>query len=312
MGSLYAAAPFCLYLNIISRSKVSFCLANYFSISRTSGKIPLSPYPFKGGIRMKNIVITGGSSGIGLEIAKLIAPKAETIVLVARNPQKLAAACQQLHAINPQLNTCSISADLGKTEAIEQLIQDLNNLALEYDTLINNVGYGLNGLADSLSPKEVEKCVTTNALAPVIITQNLLPTIVKMKGNILFIGAGAATHPMPGLVHYSASKNLIHGLVRGLRVDLKGTGVHITEIQPGPVATQFGAQSEATATSFSTRNPLKKVEISAQECAKQSLKALKANKALLYPGWKYRFIIRLTKCIPSPIMEHILQRFVTR
>ncbi|MGT2908171.1 SDR family NAD(P)-dependent oxidoreductase [Streptococcus dentiloxodontae] len=178
--------------------------------------------------------------------------------------------------------------------------------------LVNNVGYGFEGLADGLSIEVVDKIVTANALAAVLITQAFLTDIVKSKGNILFISAGAATHPMPRLAHYSASKFFIHGLVRGLRVDLKGTGVHITEIQPGPVATSFGKHSQQSAASFSAHNPLKRVEITASQCARESIKALKKNKALHYPGWQFRLIIRLTKLLPNTVMEHVLQSFITR
>ncbi|WP_447461187.1 hypothetical protein [Streptococcus orisasini] len=68
-------------------------------------------------------------------------------------------------------------------------------------------------------------------------------------------------------------------------IDLKGTGVHVTEIQPGSVATDFENHSQQSADSFSALNPLKKVEITGNQCARESIKALKKNKALHYPGW---------------------------
>lgn len=89
------------------------------------------------------------------------------------------------------------------------------------------------------------------------------------------------------LVHYSPSKNRIHGLVSGLRVDLKGTDVHTTEIQPDPVATNFGASSGGSDSSqdFANNNPLSRVEITPQQCAKESLVALRSNKLLFPRSW---------------------------
>lgn len=262
---------------------------------------------------MKNVIVTGGSSGIGLEIAKLLAKDADHIVLVARNLTRLIQAKEVLITMNLNLKISLISADLSTIEGIRRCIEQIEDLNLDIDSLVNNVGYGVSGLADSLPLETVEKAVVTNAVAPTLLTQAFLKAIIKNKGNILFIGAGAATHPMPSLVHYSASKNLIHGLVRGLRIDLKGTGVHITEIQPGPVATNFGnSSSSSSSQDFATHNPLKKVEITPQQCAKESLAALKRNKSSYYPGRGYRFIIRLTKLLPNSAMERILQRFISR
>lgn len=268
----------------------------------------------KAGEKMKTVIITGGSSGIGLELAKLLAKEVETMVLVARNQEKLSQAKENLLALNPDLKIYLLSADLSNLEGIHQAIKLIDDLHLKIDSLVNNVGYGLSGLVDSLGLDSVERTVLTNALAPTLMTQAFLPSIVQSQGNILFIGAGAATHPMPSLVHYSASKSLIHGLVRGLRVDLKGTGVHVTEIQPGPVATNFGASSGSSSSSqdFADHNPLRRVEITPQECAQESLKALKRNKRLYYPGRGYRFLIRLTKLVPAPLMEKLLQRFISR
>ncbi|WP_019777749.1 SDR family NAD(P)-dependent oxidoreductase [Streptococcus sobrinus] len=262
----------------------------------------------------KTIIVTGGSSGIGLELAKLLAGEAAEIVLLARNQVKLSQAKTALEALNPSLEVFTISADLSTVEGIFQAIKQVEALHLNIDSLVNNVGYGVSGLADSLDLDTVEKATVANALAPTLLTQAFLPAIVRNQGNILFMGAGAATHPMPSLVHYSASKNLIHGLVRGLRIDLKGTGVHVTEIQPGPVATNFGTSSGGSGSSqdFADNNPLKKVEITPQQCAKESLAALRANKLLHYPGRGYRFLIRLTKLVPSPLMEKLLQRFIQR
>ncbi|MFC2351447.1 MAG: SDR family NAD(P)-dependent oxidoreductase, partial [Scardovia wiggsiae] len=177
---------------------------------------------------MKNVIVTGGSSGIGLEIAKLLAKDADHIVLVARNLTRLTQAKEVLITMNPNLKISLISADLSTIEGIRRCIEQIEDLNLDIDSLVNNVGYGVSGLADSLPLETVEKAVVTNAMAPTLLTQAFLKAIIKNKGNILFIGAGAATHPMPSLVHDSACKNLIDGLVRGLRIDLKGTCVHIT------------------------------------------------------------------------------------
>ena len=105
----------------------------------------------------KTIIVTGGSSGIGLELAKLLAGEAAEIVLLARNQVKLSQAKTALEALNPSLEVFTISADLSTVEGIFQAIKQVEALHLNIDSLVNNVGYGVSGLADSLDLDTVEK-----------------------------------------------------------------------------------------------------------------------------------------------------------
>ena len=123
---------------------------------------------------MKNVIVTGGSSGIGLEIAKLLAKDADHIVLVARNLTRLTQAKEVLITMNPNLKISLISADLSTIEGIRRCIEQIEDLNLDIDSLVNNVGYGVSGLADSLPLETVEKAVVTNAMAPTLLTQAFL------------------------------------------------------------------------------------------------------------------------------------------
>lgn len=183
---------------------------------------------------MKTVLITGGSEGIGLAMAKWYAKRGFAIIIAARNKDKLQQAC---HALQPyKVPVTLVSVDLTK----RQQVYELTELCSEVDVVIASAGIGGTGEALSRNMHDDEKMVELNCISVV----NLLKLYGrKMKerghGTLVTIASTGAFQPGPRIACYYATKAFVLSYTRALAEELKGTGVHVSCICPGPVKTGF-------------------------------------------------------------------------
>lgn len=184
----------------------------------------------------KVAVITGASSGIGSAVAEKFANEGYKLILLARRKEKL-------EELSSKLKTkCHIIAlDVREKDKLKEAFSNLPKEFSEIDILVNNAGLSL-GLkpAHESSWDDWEQMIETNCTALAYITNLILPGMVKRKkGHIVNLGSVAGSFAYPGGNVYGATKAFVEQFSRNLKSDLIGTGVRVTNIEPGMVETEF-------------------------------------------------------------------------
>jgi uncharacterized oxidoreductase len=181
----------------------------------------------------RTILITGGTSGIGLELAKQLHERSNTVIVTGRDQGKLDAARRVLPGIH------TVRSDVGDAGAIAALYDSILSQFPALDTLINNAGIMRNlNLNRARDLKDVTREIEINFSGPVRMVQQFLPHLKVRKGALIVnISSGLAFIPMPISPVYCATKAAIHSFTQSLRVQLNGTGVTVIELAPPGVET---------------------------------------------------------------------------
>ena len=226
------------------------------------------------------VLITGASSGIGMAIAREVAPRAKRLVLVARRITKLDELARELEAAH-RVEVATIACDLSDREAFMKLPQTLEERGLDVDVLVNNAGVGLMGAFDLNDPDKLLAMIDLNVTSLTMLTRALLPAMVKRgKGGILNLSSGFGVSVMPHFAAYIATKHYVTGLSEALVCDLAGTGVTVTQVLPGPVATEF----ESKVGNYTGQEAPKFIEITAERCARAAVRGFDRGRAMVVPG----------------------------
>lgn len=189
---------------------------------------------------MKNTaLITGASSGIGKELARIHAGKGGDLVLVARRENELLALKTELES-KFGVKVEIISKDLSNIQSAGEIFAETEKYAIQVEYLINNAGFGGHGF---FYEREIEKdlaMVNVNITSLMLLTRLYLPGMVKRgTGKILNVSSTASFLPGPLQAVYYASKAFVTSFSQALAEELNGTGVTVTALCPGPVATEF-------------------------------------------------------------------------
>lgn len=186
---------------------------------------------------MKTILITGATSGFGKACAEIFAAKGWRLILCGRRAERL----QDLAGMLSDVPTHIAVFDVRKNKMVEQLVAELPEEFKEIDVLVNNAGLALGmGPAQSADLEDWETMVDTNIKGLLYLTRAILPAMVeRKKGHIVNIGSVAGTWPYPGGNTYGATKAFVNQFSRNLRADLHGTGIRVTNIEPGLAETEF-------------------------------------------------------------------------
>ncbi|WP_438433773.1 SDR family NAD(P)-dependent oxidoreductase [Gorillibacterium sp. sgz500922] len=190
-------------------------------------------------------VITGATSGLGYEFAKLLGQDGYRLVLVARNEERL----KEIQAEHPEWEMLLLPKDLSRPHAAREVFEELEKRGWAADVLINNAGFGLVGDFDELGADRQVEMVQLNIGALTELTRLVLPGMkVRRRGRILQVASMAAFVPGPRMAVYCASKAYVLSLSEALAEELAGTGVTVTALCPGPTKTGFGAAAGAEGT----------------------------------------------------------------
>lgn len=184
-------------------------------------------------------LITGASSGIGYELAKCFARNGHALVLVARSVSVLETLADELKS-DHGVSVMVIAKDLAKPNTPEEIYRELGAAGVEIDILVNNAGFGHYGLFRETSLSEELDMVQVNIVALTHLTKLLLPRMVeRRRGRILNVASTAAFQPGPMMAVYYASKAYVLSFSEAIREELRGTGVTVTALCPGPTRTAF-------------------------------------------------------------------------
>ena len=184
-------------------------------------------------------LVTGASSGIGAAISRELASRGHAITLVARREERLRTLAKELtseHGVTADV----IASDVGTPEGRERLVGELRDRGRAVELLVNNAGFGHQ--ADfARSPRErMVEMVDLNVGTVVDLTSRFLTGMIdRGRGSVINIASTAAFQPLPGSAVYAASKAFVLSFSEAIRTELRGTGVTVTAVCPGPVRTEF-------------------------------------------------------------------------
>lgn len=182
-------------------------------------------------------VITGGSSGIGLKTAEALARQGRNILLMARSEDKLIAAAEQVKQAG-DVEVRTIAADIQDLPSIEVAFMTLKDVAV--DVLVNNAGLALGKSRFAENDfEDVEQMIQTNITGLLKVTHLLLPKLIESKGHIVNLSSIAGREAYEGGLVYCGTKAFVKMISKGLRIDVAGTGIRVTDIAPGAVETNF-------------------------------------------------------------------------
>lgn len=187
----------------------------------------------------KTAVVTGASSGLGVEYARELAKRGSNLVLVARRKEALddlATELKQAHKVKVE----TVALDLSTPTSAKKLMSELEKLKLEPQILINNAGFGTSGRFAKDNADKVRDEIQLNVGTLVELTHAALPAMIAAKsGAIVNIASTAAYQPVPGMAVYAATKAFVLSFTSAVWGEIKDTGVRVLAVSPGATATSF-------------------------------------------------------------------------
>lgn len=193
----------------------------------------------KQSLQHKIVVITGGSSGIGAKIGFHVAQKGAQPVLLARSNDKLDKVSVQIKrktGIQPLIYQMDVTRPEEVESVFEKILEDTNQI----DILVNNAGFGIFDYFRDAKKTEIHDMLEVNVFGSMLCAHKVVGhMLVRDEGQIIQIASQAGKVPTPKSTVYAASKHAILGFINGLRMELDGTSIYVTAVNPGPIRTPF-------------------------------------------------------------------------
>jgi short-subunit dehydrogenase len=255
----------------------------------------------------RTALVTGASSGIGVELARQLAGRGHGVTLVARREDKLRALADEL-AASSGVRTEVIAADLTDPASRDGVVRELAARGLEVDVLVNNAGFSTMGPVYRSDPEREVAMVRTDVEAVVHLCSALTPGMVaRGRGAVLNVASTAAFQPIPGQAGYAASKAFVLSYSRAIGQELKGTGVTVTTLCPGPVETGF-AEAAGLGDEAAGEAMPKFMWVSAAAVAKAAVDALDKGRPVVIPGTANRALASVSHHSPRRLLLTVLAR----
>ncbi|HEY5706923.1 MAG TPA: SDR family NAD(P)-dependent oxidoreductase [Terrimicrobiaceae bacterium] len=255
-------------------------------------------------------LITGASSGLGVEFAGQLAPYAHSLVLVARRLERLNALKEELESLHSKLRIHVYGADLGTEEQRVALVNWLPSQNVKVDFLINNAGLGDRGPFESSDWNKVRSIIDVNISALTHLTHLLLPSMtLGGRAAILNVSSVAGFFPLPDTAVYSATKAYVTSLSEALAIELRPRGITVTALCPGPIATEFQAVARRPGHEqrASHVESMPAFVVTPQEAVRTALIAVSRGRARVIPGPLLCISASLAMLVPFFIIRAILR-----
>jgi uncharacterized protein len=248
-------------------------------------------------------IVTGASSGIGEEFARILVGRGHQVVLVARRADTLEEIAARLGA-----QAHPLPADLSQRSDRASLLDRVAALGLTPDILVNNAGLSTTGVVAKSVPEKELNLVEVDVAAVVDLCSRLLPGMVERhRGAVLNVASTAAFQPLPGQAAYGAAKAFVLSYTHSLRGELKGTGVSVTALCPGPVDTGFGEAAGFSKEEADAALP-RVMWVPADQVAQAGIDGLAAGKAVVIPGRVNRVAASISRVTPPELLLPFLTR----
>jgi len=184
-------------------------------------------------VKDKIIIVTGSSAGLGKELSRQLAKQGALVVMNGRNEERLNRVVREFK--EKGYNVHGIAADAGSPENCKMLVDEARAKFGRIDVLVNNAGGGMRGFFEEMTDEGIKVVLNNNLMSATYMTRYALPHIKESKGSIIFISSVAGRFGFPFLSIYSMAKMALTALIQSLRIELKGSGVHLGILYVGIV-----------------------------------------------------------------------------
>lgn len=226
-------------------------------------------------------LVTGASSGLGVDFARELADRDMNLILVARRKEKLAEVRKQLiedYGVEVEL----MSRDLSERDAPRKLFEELKDRGLEIEVLINNAGFGLYGKFQDQELDHLQDMIDLNVRSLTSLTHLVLPEMLERgSGYVLQVASNGAFQPSSGYAVYGGTKSFVHSFSQAVSYELRDTPVQMTVVSPGPARTEFHEVSSQGRDNWYIQLTL----MSSERVARIGVQALFRGKSGVVPGW---------------------------
>jgi short-subunit dehydrogenase len=252
-------------------------------------------------------LVTGASSGIGADLARQLARRGHGVTLVARRQDRLTALADELsraHGVRAEV----VAADLTDAAARAALCDTVTDRGLTVEVLVNNAGFSTTGPVHGSDHQREVAMIRTDVEAVADLCSLVLPAMVaRRRGAVLNVASTAAFQPLPGQAGYAACKAFVLSYSQAVRAELRGTGVSLTVLCPGPVKTEFADTAGFTAEEAEGSLP-GFMWLPADDVARMAVEGLEQGRAVVIPGIANRVAARLGRNAPRPVLLPLLAR----
>jgi short-subunit dehydrogenase len=253
-----------------------------------------------------NALITGGSNGIGLELAQLFAKDKTNVILVARDQKDLDTAAGEL-ARTYGIKTETIAIDLSLPDAADAVYKKVRELGWPIDYLVNDAGFGNFGPFAETDWATEHSMIELNITALSRLSKLFIPDMVaRNRGKILNLASTAAFIPGPFMSIYYASKAYVLSFSQAINSELRGTNVSVTALCPGPTKTNFEKAAHADSSRL-----FKGRLLSPEYVARYGYSALMKGKSVAIPGFGNKVLIFFSRFLSRDVITAISKKAAT-
>jgi hypothetical protein len=251
----------------------------------------MSQYPFT------SALVTGASSGIGAEMARLLGEAGVPTVLVARRGDRLREIADRYDGFEV------LEADLATADGQAATAERISSAATPVDLVVNNAGFGTSGQFHELDVDRLADEVELNVKALTVLSHAALAAMVpRGRGYLLNVSSVASFQASPGLGVYAATKAYVTSLTEALHAEVKSSGVHVTALCPGLTKTEF--QDHSNTTGLAARIP-GIAWTSVEQVASTGLADVASNRTLSVPGVLYKTTVTASDILPRSISRWV-------
>jgi uncharacterized protein len=246
-------------------------------------------------------LVTGASSGIGEELARLMAARGHDLVLAARSEDRLRALASEL-AAKHGVRAEAVAADLARPGGAAALAAELTRRGVAIDVLVNNAGFAMHGPFAEGDAARQTSLLELNVVALTELTRLLLPgMLARRAGRVMNVASTAAFVPGPFMAVYYASKAYVLSFSVALAEEVKGKGVTVTALCPGATRTRFEVEAGVS----STRLFRGRGVMSAADVARDAYEGMMAGRAIVVPGLRNRLLAGSSHLAPRTLQARI-------
>lgn len=243
----------------------------------------------------KVALVTGASSGLGVEFARQLSKRGHRLVLAARRKERLD------ELVNELGNSRAVAIDLSTPGAATRLMADIEANGEIVDLLVNNAGFGLIGSFAGLDPARLRQMIDLNVGTLADLCRSVAPRMIERRsGAIINVASTAAFQPGPKMAVYFATKAFVLSLSEALHEELKPHGIHVTCLCPGPTRTEFGDVA-----GFGGNGLFERVAMTSPEVVEAGLEGLDRNKAVVVPGLLNKLTANSGRFAPRSVVRKI-------
>ena len=254
-------------------------------------------------MRRETALVTGASSGIGEELARLFAADGADLVLVARREERLRRLATELEGAHGTASRIE-PVDLSEPAEVAALCERLEAAGVSVDVLVNNAGFGARGGVAELDPGRQLQMLRLNVEALTSLTRALLPGMLERgRGGVLNVASVAGFQPGPFMAVYYASKAYVLSFSEALAEELRGSGVTVTALAPGPTVTEFESEAGLEGRLLFRLGPM-----AAGPVARAGYRGLRRGRVLVVPGIGNKALAFSHRIFPRWMVRRVVRK----